>query len=131
VGNGSLQPNTTYRWKVVCACQLNPLQTTPWSSVTTFTTGSSNLVENFGSEDQIFGSHFNLFPNPANEEVNLYASFEVANVAIYDVTGRMVRQEQFGETKNAVLSLNGLAKGTYLIEASNATEKVTRRLTVE
>lgn len=133
VNNGALQANTTYRWRVICACQLEPLVLTPWSAIDQFTTGASNISENFGAETQVFGSqgHFDLFPNPATTEVNLSASFEVERVVIYDVTGRVVLQENLGETVYAIISLNGLAKGSYLVEASNGTEKVTRRLLVD
>jgi len=133
VGNGSVQANTTYKWRVICACQLNPNIVTPWSDVNTFTTGASNLAEDFGSGEQIFGStgHFSLYPNPTSDLVNLNASFEVERVVVHDITGRVVLQENLGETTNAVISLTGLAKGTYLVEAYGANEKVTERLTIK
>jgi hypothetical protein len=129
VNNNSLQPNTSYEWKVQCGCQLNPLVLTPWSVTDVFTTGSG-IAES--QEDQIFGEAetFNMYPNPTSGEVNLFASFEMDKIEVYDMIGRLLKSEVIGGLVNYRMDLNGFAQGTYIIKASNSDNVVTRYISV-
>jgi hypothetical protein len=129
VSYNSVQPGTSYEWKVQCACQLNPLVLTPWSVTDVFTTGSG-IAES--QEDQIFGETetFNLYPNPTSGEVNLFASFEMDKIEIYDMIGRQVKSEVLNGIVNYRISLTGLAQGTYIIKASNQENVVTKYISL-
>lgn len=129
ISYNAVEPNTSYEWKVQCACQLNPLVITPFSVTDVFTTGSG-IAEN--QEDQIFGGleTFNMYPNPTSGVVNLFASFEVNKIEVYDMIGRQVKSEVIGGITNYRMNLNGLAHGTYIIKASNAESVVTKYISV-
>ncbi|HKL39394.1 MAG TPA: T9SS type A sorting domain-containing protein, partial [Cryomorphaceae bacterium] len=129
INDNSLQPNTTYEWRVQCGCQLNPLIATPWSVYDIFTTGSS-IAEN--QEDQIFGESetFNMYPNPTIGEVTLFASFEMEKIEVYDMIGRQVKSDEIGGTVNYRMDLSGLSSGTYIVKASDARNMVIKYLTL-
>jgi hypothetical protein len=133
VNNGALQPSTTYQWRVLCGCQLNPLVVTPWSQVSSFTTGANAIASDFGSEDPIFGNMgvVNVFPNPAKGEVNVFANFKISEIRVSDITGRTVIQRNPGLVDYTLIDIAELARGTYLIEAIGLNEKVTQKLLVE
>ncbi|MCZ4408989.1 FG-GAP-like repeat-containing protein [Cryomorphaceae bacterium 1068] len=129
VSYNSVQPATSYEWKVQCACQLEPLELTPWSVTEVFTTGSGTTED---QEDQIFGESatFNMYPNPTNGEVNLHASFEMDKIEVYDMMGRKVKSELIGGIVNYRINLNELAQGTYIIKASDSYNVVTKYISV-
>jgi hypothetical protein len=129
ISYNAVEPNTSYEWKVQCACQLNPLVITPFSVADVFTTGSG-IAEN--QEDQIFGGleTFNMYPNPTSGVVNLFASFEMNKIEVYDMIGRQVKSEVIGGITNYRMNLNGFAHGTYIIKASNAESVVTKYISV-
>jgi hypothetical protein len=129
VSYNAVNPNTSYEWKVQCACQLNPLVLTPYSITDVFTVGSG-IAQN--QENQIFGESetFNVYPNPSSGEVNLYASFEMDKIEVYDMVGRQVKSEVIGGIVNYRMDLNGLAHGTYIIKASNAQNVVTKYISI-
>jgi hypothetical protein len=129
VSYNSVQPGTSYEWRVQCACQLNPLVLTPYSIVDVFTTGSG-LVET--QEEQIFGESetLNVFPNPTSGEVNLFSSFKMEKIEVYDMIGRQVKIEAVGGLINYRIDLNEFAQGTYIIKASNSGRVVTKYISV-
>jgi len=129
VNNNALQPNTTYEWRVQCGCQLNPLVLTPWSETSVFTTGAA-IAEN--QTNQIFGENIfmNVYPNPSSGEVNLFASFEIKSVEIYDMIGRMIHSEPVSGNFNFQVNLAELPQGAYILKASNSQTVVTQHITI-
>lgn len=71
-----------------------------------------------------------VFPNPASEIVNVEITFDpvlIQEAALYDLTGRKVTDIDLGS--NNSFSVNGFAKGTYLLnitlcDGKRITEKV-------
>lgn len=64
---------------------------------------------------------FTVWPNPANEQLNISFASGVENnasVVIYDVQGRKVMASSLLNTDN-VLNLQGLAKGVYMVNVTN------------
>jgi hypothetical protein len=75
----------------------------------------------------------NVSPNPAKGTVSLKLPYPVAEVRIYDVSGKLQRviplrvSKGAANTQNVKISLNGLATGTYFIEAGGKTAKLVVR----
>lgn len=60
-----------------------------------------------------------VFPNPAAQQVTIQLGPTVgtnASLQVVDVLGRQVYQTQFSDTQQAIISLSGWAKGTYLYD---------------
>ena len=73
-----------------------------------------NILQNYG---------FSAYPNPANEMINLVWNEgigEISQISIYDISGRMIRIQQFSERikgNQISLDVSDLNKGIYLITA--------------
>lgn len=78
----------------------------------------------------------NLFPNPANELLNLELTLREPadlNLRIYDLTGRTVMaQNQIGQAgkQQIQLDVSGLSRGAYFIQLQIGSEPVTRKFIV-
>ena len=72
---------------------------------------------------------FNMFPNPVNNTVFITSNMQKAELAIYDITGKVVLNEslQFGE--NAV-QVNHLSSGVYLARLSSNGNTETKKLVI-
>ena len=71
-----------------------------------------------------------LFPNPANEEVQIVFNQNISadvQIAVYDLVGRQVLVQ---DASNEVVSLNvaSLPTGTYLVTISSQNSAITKRL---
>jgi hypothetical protein len=60
---------------------------------------------------------FELFPNPANNAVNIRTALNYANLVVMDLSGRVLNDMMFFQ--NAVIDLNQLANGIYLISVTD------------
>ncbi|MDQ2772913.1 MAG: T9SS type A sorting domain-containing protein [Bacteroidota bacterium] len=75
---------------------------------------------------------FDVFPSPAAGElwVSLPAEHAAGPLALFDVTGRLVRHFSAAEAAQA-LSLRGLPPGLYMLRGQVAGQAVSRRVVVE
>ncbi|MCC7501193.1 MAG: PKD domain-containing protein [Flavobacteriales bacterium] len=71
-----------------------------------------------------------IYPQPATDHLNieLGGSAEVADLQLYDLTGRMVRHERSTAVERHVMDLTDLTTGQYLLQVR--TPSVTRTLRV-
>ncbi len=56
-----------------------------------------------------------IYPNPANDFINLNSNFIINKIEIQDLNGRIVSTENHN-SENIVLDINQLSKGIYLIK---------------
>lgn len=79
---------------------------------------------------------FNLYPNPASNNLNITWSNQLtadANLVITDMTGRIVLNTSLainGTNGKANLSLEGLVNGTYLVSIKSASNFYTSKLQI-
>lgn len=76
-----------------------------------------------------------VFPNPANEVINLQFGATVqgdALVSVFNLAGQMVMQERMSDITNTVYTLNTdlLEAGLYTISVENGTERFQERVLV-
>ena len=77
---------------------------------------------------------FNIFPNPANQEVTIAlasSGLDKANIVLLDLLGREVKhwELQRGEVEKS-LSLQDIPSGLHLIRVSQGERRSTRRLEI-
>jgi len=115
-----LSRSTIYDWHIRTNCNSTQTETSDWTSTMVFTTSSARESENPSTNSYPFT--FNVYPNPANDQVNIVFSADYAGAYILnltDMTGRLVKTEidNAGLGDNTqVFNLNGVAKGIYLLE---------------
>ena len=74
---------------------------------------------------EIVENNFNIYPNPANSYVNIKSEMTgKGEVAIYDMTGRLVKNVSVSDLSNATINLSDIEKGIYLININGKKEKV-------
>lgn len=68
-------------------------------------------------------AQFALFPNPANNSVSIsYEGRQSVNaaIAVYDIAGRLVLQDNIRAQNEVSLDLSSLNSGTYLVQIQNS-----------
>lgn len=67
------------------------------------------------SVEDLLSNSFNLFPNPANNIINITNSdnYLVQNIKIYDTTGKLLKTQDFNNEKDIQLNIESLASGIY------------------
>lgn len=83
-----------------------------------------------GTEEEIETVSINAWPQPADEQVHLQLSdaLSQATIRLYDLNGRMLREETFTGMQYS-LARNGLAAGVYYLRIEeNGTEKGTQKI---
>ncbi len=79
-----------------------------------------------GIEEQEADQHFSIFPNPAQKQFNIKHGFELtekAEIEMYDVSGKLVRQLPFQTTVN----IESLESGIYIVALRNNTQLMGRQ----
>ncbi len=80
--------------------------------------------------DEAEGGGLRLVPNPAHDEVTLTAETAITRVAVYDMQGHLVLEQQ-AHGREVTLSLRKLAAGSYIVHADTPRGRLTHKLTVE
>lgn len=74
--------------------------------------------------EEVYSSFFSLYPNPATDYLNICGndSNEFSTATIYDLAGRLIKNTTISD--NAMINIQSLAKGTYIINLKNKDGKV-------
>jgi len=120
-----LQTGVQYRAYVRgwCDCDSNY---TEWSNRLLFSVERSEDVARPG----IVGRYTNLLPNPAREKVSVLSSYRMERIAVYDLNGRKV-VEQEADGISAIVDVSTLPKGTYITAIYLPHGVATKKLMVE
>lgn len=74
-------------------------------------------------------SGLRVYPNPAKTVLNITSdSFEVKQVVIYDVLGKVVLSTK---VTNTPVNVAALSNGVYIVKVTEAGKSVTRKLVIE
>ena len=67
--------------------------------------------------DEVLANSFNLYPNPANNVVNITNNENrlVNKIEVYDTTGKLINSQSFNEQTELQLNVENLASGTYML----------------
>ena len=72
-----------------------------------------------------------IYPNPAKKMVNLRYE-NIALVVVYDMTGRIVLSDEYGNTNNVRINVSGLSAGLYIIKVRGADGNIhSRKLVIK
>lgn len=106
-----LTANTDYDFYIQTNCASGIFMITGPYEMISFTTQNLSLTDN-----TIPG--FVYYPNPAGEEINLSAHNPIEKVALYNMAGQKIMENQIGSSK-VRLDIGHLATGVYLLEVSS------------
>ncbi|MBN1185848.1 MAG: T9SS type A sorting domain-containing protein [Bacteroidales bacterium] len=90
-------------------------------------------VKGATSIEEVVEGEFNVYPNPANEQLFIDANLLSQNldVEIYSVTGQLVLRESFHNTSAISLDVSGLKKGIYVLKLNTEKETYNTRIIVQ
>lgn len=71
-----------------------------------------------GIEDIASNKTFKVYPNPANNQLNLSGA-SINEVAVYDLLGKQVLTQKFSAQDQVSLNVSGLETGMYVLTATN------------
>lgn len=117
----NLKPNTGY---VALGSALNAGNEWGETAVEIFSTMPESLVETEAS--------FNIYPNPAKSMINIESSLNgEAQVNIFDMTGRNVKQVSVADMSNVTINVENLNKGVYFISIQQDRNHNIQKLVIE
>jgi hypothetical protein len=118
--SGQLQDGLLIEWRVICACELSPLTTSPYSPWTEFyfltDDNKSNDADNNEGE-QLNGE---LYPNPTRTSVFINSEFEEGDIlTVMDLSGKVVGQYNVPVASGLFeINLAELESGVYFVQHS-------------
>ena len=93
-------------------------------------TANFQIVHGGNAVNQIASFAFNVFPNPASEQLNITCGEEMRSIALFNTAGQRVRQmEPCGS--EVQIPLSGLPRGLYLLRVQTANGSAVRKVVVE
>lgn len=117
----NLTPETEY---VALGSALNAGNEWGETAIEFFTTAPEGFAE--------LEANFNIYPNPAQSVVNIESSLRgEAQVAIYDMTGRCVKEVSVTDMSKVVINVENLNKGVYFISVQQDRNHNIQKLVIE
>ena len=72
-----------------------------------------------------------VFPNPSNGNFVITSKVNLQDVAVYSQTGALISTIKANNSTTNEINLSGLAKGVYLLELKNETDKSWKKIIIE
>ena len=93
-----------------------------WNANSCYTLNAGGTVARGGNADLITTARVNIFPNPADDRLNVSIDDlqNTATLRVYNVMGKMVMQQQTGKTVTE-LNISKLPAGVYMLNINDAT----------
>jgi hypothetical protein len=79
-----------------------------------------SYIEPDALNEQIGNDRIKIYPNPANEIINISSDVIITSCSVSDLNNRIVLVEDAADTKYITLPLNGLNSGIYLLELTDS-----------
>jgi len=91
---------------------------------------SNNILATTQNE---FSSEVKVFPNPASDLVSVSIKDKMENpeIKMYDIMGRMVKQQRFESGNNFQFSVLNLSKGIYYLQISSGGKETSKKLIIK
>ena len=88
----------------------------------------TGINSTLGTETQNLQS-FTMYPNPANDILNISSENTIDTIVIYDALGRKVLQQTLPtDSTNTTVSIETLVTGIYQVEVRSKNTKSTKKL---
>jgi len=87
-------------------------------------TATTEFVETLGNEVFNTKNTISLYPNPANNLLNLKSDFEIQHIEVYDIFGKLILEKDFKEISAEVqINIENLSSGLYLLVVQSDSAK--------
>jgi Secretion system C-terminal sorting domain len=82
------------------------------------------------SNQNFASATFRMYPNPANDNLNITTSSSIDSIEIYNALGQIVAKENYS-SKEVSIHVSNLSKGFYILSAQIGTESVRKQFVKE
>ena len=82
------------------------------------------------TQNEIKTDNFTLYPNPANQEINIFLCTFDNVISIYNLQGKLVKQI-FVSNTNCKIDITDLSSGMYVLEVRNNKGKDFQKFIIE
>ncbi len=88
--------------------------------------------ESLGASDFNYDNNFTIYPNPANETINIASkvSLGITNVSVMDMNGRVVFNKNMEIGNNTSFDVSNLSAGIYLVKIDGGNYSHTSKLII-
>lgn len=91
-------------------------------------------LEDLNTDDLNVNNNLNslqLYPNPADNIVNIKSLSNIQTLTVIDFTGRVLKEQKNINQKDVKLNISGIPKGIYIIHVKTEQESVSKKLIVK
>jgi hypothetical protein len=105
---------------------------TPANKTITIVANKLNTVEvtyeeNTGINDNLTLNIINIYPNPSNGKLTINSNQDIAQISVYDITGKAVHNQEYTNKQNQTeIDLSALNNGIYFIAVQSANGEITK-----
>ena len=75
-------------------------------------------------------TEFEMYPNPAHEEVRIKSEYGIKNIILFDLNGQVIQKNEVNDHW-VTLNISALKQGTYIVMLNTAQGTVARKLMVQ
>ena len=94
-----------------------------------FTPGKANVdFDTTASVDEVFSSKVSIYPNPANQYINIVSNVDINKVDVYNLLGKRVLSSS--NLKNN-LDVSSLSKGMYMLKLTSGSSIASKKLIIK
>jgi len=82
------------------------------------------------STNEQLSSKFNIYPNPANNIVNITNSenMSIQQVIVYDINGKQLKTQNYDSSQEIKLNVDNLSSGTYMLHIKSDSGTAIKKL---
>ena len=86
-----------------------------------------DLVEGTAGTEDFANAKFSVYPNPANDVINIAYADAIDAVTITDLNGRVVKQVVLGVNEGQI-NISDLSQGVYILNATSNGKSITEKI---
>ena len=90
---------------------------------------SQALLQSTTGTKNIAFQDVNIYPNPANDFVNINSETPILSVKLCNLTGQMIRQKSFNEN-SVKFDTSGVDDGLYILQVSTGKNTINKRIVI-
>jgi hypothetical protein len=89
-----------------------------------------NFDPSIASIEETQGLSVSVYPNPANDLINIKSTLSEGNITIFDMTGKLLINQQFSGAMNSI-NTSELKNGIYNLTISNGEKTSSEKLIIQ
>lgn len=90
-------------------------------------------LSTFNENNLLIKSNISIYPNPADGDFNVLMldNSNIQKISIYDLSGKLIKNEKVNHKPNAKVNIQNLTKGIYLISVETINGKFDKKIIVK